>query len=109
MRQETYLEKQEENIAIHIFSVSAAMVGVCLTVIGIINMITALKKSETWADEITALDAMIFLCSCVISYVSIKTQERRRRLVLEKVSDLIFLGGLALMAIVCVFIVITLA
>ena len=85
------------------------MVGVCLTVIGIINMITALKKSETWADEITALDAMIFLCSCVISYVSIKTQERRRRLVLEKVSDLIFLGGLALMAIVCVFIVITLA
>ena len=33
MSQETFIEKQEENIAIHIFSVSAAMVGVCLTVI----------------------------------------------------------------------------
>ena len=49
MPQETYLEKQEENISIHIFSVSAGMVGVCLTVIGIINMITTFKRSETWA------------------------------------------------------------
>ena len=109
MPQETYLEKQEENISIHIFSVSAGMVGVCLTVIGIINMITTFKRSETWADEITALDAMIFLGSCVISYIAIKTPDRKRRLVLEKISDLVFLGGLAIMAVICVFIVVKLA
>ena len=30
MPQETFIEKQEESIAIHIFSVSAAMVGICI-------------------------------------------------------------------------------
>ena len=74
MPQETFIEKQEENIAIHIFSVSAAMVGVCLTVIGIINIITSYIKVDTWADEFTALDAIIFLGTCIISYAAIKTK-----------------------------------
>ena len=106
MPQETFIEKQEESLAIHIFSVSAAMVGVCLTVIGIINIITTYKKIETLGDEMTALNAIIFLSSCIISYGAIKTKDRGRRLVLEKVSDITFLIGLALMVIVCIFIVV---
>jgi hypothetical protein len=106
MSQETFIEKQEESISIHIFSVSAAMVGVCLTVIGIINIITTYKKIETFGDELTTIDAIIFLGTCIVSYVAIKTKERKRRLILEKVSDITFLTGLAVMVIVCLFIVI---
>jgi len=109
MPQETFIEKQEENIAIHIFSVSAAMVGVCLTVIGILNIISSFKKIETLGDEITALDAIIFLGSCIISYAAIKTKTRKTRLLLEKIADDIFLTGLALMAVVCLFIAYKLA
>ena len=105
MSQETFVEKQEESISIHIFSVSAAMVGVCLTVIGIINVIASFKKIATLGDEITAVDAIIFLSTCIISYIAIKTKERKRRLILEKVSDVTFLTGLAVMVIVCLFIV----
>ena len=105
MPQETFIEKQEENIAIHIFSVSAAMVGVCLTVIGILNVITTFKKIDTWADEITAMDAVFFISACAISYAAIKTKIRSRRLLLEKAADSIFLGGLALMVVVCIFVV----
>ncbi len=105
MPQETFIEKQEESISIHIFSVSAAMVGVCLTVIGIINVITNFKKIATLGDEITAIDAIIFLGSCIISYIAIKTKERKLRLILEKISDTIFLTGLAVMVVVCLFIV----
>ncbi|MCX5678674.1 MAG: hypothetical protein NTY76_06155 [Candidatus Omnitrophica bacterium] len=106
MPQETFIEKQEENIAIHIFSVSAAMVGVCLTVIGILNIITTFTKIDTLGDEATAIDAIIFLSACMISYAAIKTKERKRRLILEKVSDIAFLAGLAVMVFVCVLIVI---
>ena len=106
MPQETFIEKQEENIAIHIFSVSAAMVGVCLTVIGIINVITSFKKIETFGDELTAIDAIIFLGACIISYAAIKTKDRKRRLILEKVSDMTFLTGLTVMVFVCLFIVV---
>ncbi len=106
MPQETFIEKQEENIAIHIFSVSAAMVGVCLTVIGILSIVTTFKKIETIGDELTAIDAIIFLGACITAYMAIKTKERKRRLILEKTSDFAFLAGLALMVIVCVIIVI---
>ncbi len=58
MPPETFIEKQEENIAIHIFTVSSAMVGV-----------------------------------------------RKRRLLLEKISDIGFLTGLSIMAVICILIV----
>ena len=93
MSQETFDEKQEESIAIHIFSVSAAMVGVCLTVIGILNIISNYKQQDTLCDEITAMDAIIFLCTCVVSYIAIKTKDRKRRLLLEKTTDVFFWAG----------------
>jgi hypothetical protein len=105
MSQESFIEKQEENISIHIFTVSAAMVGVCLTVIGILNVISSSSRVETFGDEITAVDAVFFLFSCLISYLAIKTKERKHRYSLEKIADFSFLIGLFLMAIVCILIV----
>ena len=102
MSQETFIEKQEKTISIQIFSVSASMIGVCLTVIGIINIINRAAKVDTWADDFTAIGAIVFLCSCVISYLGIRTEDRKRRLLLEKVSDAVFLTGLSILALVCV-------
>jgi branched-subunit amino acid permease len=108
MSEPSFIEKQEDNLSIHIFEVSAAMVGVCLTVIGIISLITTLKKMQTLADEITALDAIIFLAACIISYTAIKTRERSQRLRFERVADAVFLAGLGGMVVICLFIVINL-
>jgi hypothetical protein len=105
MTQETFLEKKEENIAMHIFAVSAALVGVCFTMIGIIGVIYSFNKMNTWADEITAFDAVLFLSACFFSYVAIKTKERKPRLALEKTADTFFLSGLTVMIVICVFIV----
>ncbi len=109
MQDPTFIEKQEDSLSIHIFEVSAAMVGVCLTVIGIISLITTLKKMETLADEITALDAIIFLAACIVSYIAIKTRDHRRRLNFERAADSLFLSGLGGMVLICLFIVINLA
>jgi hypothetical protein len=103
-----FREYQEEAISIHIFSVSAAMVGVCLTVVGIINIVTSHLRIKTLADDLTALGALIFLAACSISYFAIKMKRGRRKLILEKVSDVIFLIGLAVLALICVILVITL-
>src|SRR4029077_6638817 len=50
--------KLEEDICIHIFTVSAAMVGVCLTVIGVIRVVITLGKADTLADDLLASDAL---------------------------------------------------
>ena len=54
----------EEDICIHIFTVSAALVGVCLTVIGIIRIVISIHKINTLADDLLAIDAFLFLCAC---------------------------------------------
>ncbi len=105
MGQESFQEKQEENISIHIFTVSAGMVGVCLTVIGILNIISTSRKIETWGDEITGIDAIFFLIACMVSYIAMKTSKRKRRYNLERIADVLFLIGLFLMAVVCLVIV----
>ena len=105
MQEESFIEKQEGSLSIHIFEVSAALVGVCLTVIGIIGLITSLKKMETLADEITALDAVIFLAACIAAYMGIKTRDRRRRLKLERTADTFFITGLCGMVLICLLIV----
>jgi hypothetical protein len=58
----------EEDICIHICTVSAALVGVCLTVIGIVHIINSLKNINTFVDDLLAMDALVFLCSCLLSY-----------------------------------------
>jgi hypothetical protein len=99
-----FIEKQEENISIHIFSVSAAMIGVCITVIGILHIRAALKKIEPVGDGIMAVDAIIFLLSCFISFIAMRTQDKKKRLFLERISDAVFLSGLSLMVLICVLI-----
>lgn len=106
MAAKTFIEKQEENITQHIFSVSAAMVGVCLTVIGIINVIASYNNNfQTVADDITVVDAVLFLITCILSYIAIKTKNRKKRLKLEMITDILFLIALSIMAGTCLILV----
>ncbi len=111
-REEKEEKRQEEeidnSISIHIFSVSATLVGVCLTVIGIFRAITALKNFDTLGDNILALDALIFLVSCILAYISLRTRYKERKRKLERVADIFFVVGLSLMVIVCSLITYTL-
>ena len=76
------------------------MVGVCLTVIGIFQ-IGRLRNISLISDKLLAVDAVVFLFSCLLSYAALRTRTRKRRFRIERVADAIFIGGLILMAIVC--------
>ena len=91
----------EEDISIHIFSTSAAMVGVCLTVIGLFRISNKLRNIGSIGDELLAIDAVAFLTSCFLAYIALRTRMKQRRYWIEKLADWIFLLGLSLVAIVC--------
>ena len=99
----------EQDICIHIFTVSAGMVGVCLTVIGLLRVVIALRKADTFADNLLALDALLFLIACLSSYWALRTPGPRRMHAVERFADVAFLLALVLMAVVCVFITYALA
>jgi hypothetical protein len=91
----------EEDICIHLFSVSAAMVGVCLTVIGIIRVVISVQQIDTLADDLLSVDALFFLCSCLCAYWALRMRNSRRIHFLERIADGAFILGLILMVAVC--------
>ncbi len=91
----------EADICIHLFSVSAAMVGVCLTVIGLIRVVISVKQVDTLADDFLAIDALFFLCSCLCAYWVLRMRSIRRIHRLERIADGAFILGLILMVAVC--------
>jgi uncharacterized membrane protein YqjE len=83
--------KLEQDICIHIFTVSSAMVGVCLTVIGLIRVVITFGRADTLADDFLAGDALLFLISCLLSYWALRSRSVRRMHRLEKIADGIFI------------------
>jgi len=49
-----------EDICVHIFSTSAAMLGVCMTVVGVLHVVV-MRNVDTIADDLLSIDAMIYL------------------------------------------------
>src|SRR5438045_1886406 len=96
--------KLEEDICIHIFTVSSAMVGVCLTVIGMIRVVITLGKSDTLADDLLALDALLFVGACLLSYSALRSRSRNRMHRVEKLADSISIAAMLLMTAVCVLV-----
>jgi hypothetical protein len=94
----------EPDISVHIFTASAGLVGVCLTVIGLIRVIIAAHAIDTLVDDMLALDAVFFLCSCLLSYWALRTRTLRRMHKVERFADTVFLLGLSLMVMICGFI-----
>jgi hypothetical protein len=94
----------EQDICIHIFTVSSAMVGVCLTVIGLIRVVISLGRIDTLADDLLALDAFLFLLASLLSYRALRTRNKRRMHRVERVADVLFTVAMILMTAVCALI-----
>lgn len=92
--------KLDEDLCVHIFAASAAMVGVCLTVIGIIRVVISIQNADTVADDLLATDAMLYLMSCLLAYTAMRTRSERRWIAMERAADVFFILALALTAVV---------
>ena len=102
--QESRRELREQDIAVHIFTASVAMVGVCLTVIGLFRISNKLRQIGTIGDELLAIDALAFLGSAFLAYLALRHPDRSRRERIERIADVIFLTALSTMVVVCALI-----
>src|SRR5215208_3864183 len=99
----------EQDICIHIFTVSSAMVGVCLTVIGLIRVVITFGRADTLADDFLAGDALLFLIACLLSYWALRSRSVRRMHGIEKIADGIFILAVIGMVIICALITYTIS
>ena len=73
------------------------MLGVCMTVISIIKLTQINRGIAYWADDLLALDALIFLTSSIFSYLSIRSNSMKIHF--EDIADKVFMLALILMGI----------
>jgi hypothetical protein len=99
----------EQDVCVHVFTVSAAMVGVCLTVIGLVRIVIAFRKIDTLADDLLALDSFLFLISCLSAYWALRTRNARRMRRVERLADSVFILAMILMVCICGFITFAIA
>ncbi len=86
-----------QGISNHILPVSATLVGVCVTVISLVQLVPK-NAISPWADKAMALATLIFLISTWLSYWAIRNDKNADRF--EHVADWLFLGGLSLLGLV---------
>lgn len=97
-------EQREHEITMQVFTLSAGLVGVCLTGIGLLRLFTSHTRVNTVADDLLAVDAVIFMTCCFLSFWSFKTAGTHRRRLLCIVLDALFMVALVLMVAVCALI-----
>ena len=94
-------EHPEPELTLHIFTVSAAMVGVCLTGIGLFRVFASDSAGTTIGDDLLAIDSTLFAVVCFLAFRSLRTRSPRSRRVLRLVADWLFLAALSIMVAVC--------
>lgn len=92
----------EEDISVHIFTASATLLGICLTVIGIIRIFIIGQHINTLADDFLAVDSILFMTSCFLAYWALRARTIRRMHRIERFADVIFLIGLFVLMLTCI-------
>jgi hypothetical protein len=76
----------------HILASATNLLGFCLVVISSIHI--AQKTQNSYADEFVSVIALLLTISCILSFTSIKTNDAKKEIVLEKIADLLFIIAL---------------
>lgn len=82
-------------LSAHILPTSATMIGVCMTVMSI-GHLGPRDDMRLLIDRLLAVDALVFLASALLSFISMRMRLSGARL--EAWGEMVFIAGLALLA-----------
>lgn len=81
--------------------IASAMVGVCMTGIGLLRVAASVRGDTTIADDLLSVDALLFLLATLTSYFALRVQSSVRLRGLEQVADKAFILAMALLTVAC--------
>jgi hypothetical protein len=86
--------KEQNDKSPHILNASSNLLGLCFIVLTSLKVLG--KSQQTIVDEITFAAIILFMASCLLSFLSLR-RENKKSALLEQIADVIFLCGLALL------------
>lgn len=81
------------------------MLALCLSTLGLIKIYSSLERVSTLLDDALGGCLLLFALATFISYLALRSRPGRRRLLLARSADVIFLTGLFGTVIVAAFLV----
>ncbi|MBU6437305.1 MAG: hypothetical protein KGJ44_07220 [Betaproteobacteria bacterium] len=86
-------------LSAHILPTSATMIGVCMTVLSIGHLGPSGEVRDV-VDKLIAIDAVIFLGSALLSFISMRARQRAQQY--ESRAEALFISGLGVLALAAV-------
>jgi ABC-type transport system involved in cytochrome c biogenesis permease subunit len=78
----------------HILNASSNLLGICFILLASLKVMKIAEK--TFIDEVTTLAIILFMGSCILSFISIRTNNQRSQFY-ENIADIVFMIGLSLL------------
>jgi len=94
----------DERLATHLLtmlSVSAGMVGVCLTANGLLGISRPLTREESLCDDILAINSLVYLSTAGLCFAGLRTPLRLKANSVALAVDVTFCIGLCLTTVAC--------
>jgi len=88
----------------HILNTAANLLGFCLFIVTSLHFTN--KSANNLIDEFTSVIALLLTISCLLSFISIRTENEKKEFYYEKIADNFFFISLLGIFAVIVFIII---
>ena len=92
-------DKTPNQKAPHILNASSNLLGICFVVLTSLKLLNVAKN--TVIDEVATVNIVAFTASCLLSFLSLRSNNHRSYL-LEKIADLIFIAGIVLLLVTAI-------
>jgi hypothetical protein len=92
-------DKGPRQKAPHILNASSNLLGICFVVLTSLKVLKVAKA--TIIDEVAAVDIVAFTASCLLSFLSLRNNNRKSYR-LEQIADFIFIAGIGLLLVTAV-------
>jgi len=87
----------------HILGTSSTLLGFCLVIISSLHLSD--KAGKSLIDEFTTIIVLLFACSSIFSFISIKTENKEKEYKFEQIADYLFISSLIGILGIVVFII----
>ncbi len=95
MQPENKLKTKNMNKSTHILNTSSNLLGLCFLVLTSLSVLHL--RQSSLIDEFTAVATISFMVSCILSFLSIRSNNEKIAVRYENIADFFFLIGLSIM------------
>lgn len=98
-------DRLREEMLLRVFQVSSSMVGLCIAGIGLLRSADRSLSIASFADDLLAINALLFTMACLLSFWGLRTHRNRWFERIGLIAEGAFLLALVLMVVVAGIIV----